>query len=93
MRDAIANLQSLYQRHGRVFTDGPYEALDVSRRTGGRDPQRQSSAGREASSCRASADNRASEQITRSLPLHATVVQDTLHVKALTTVRIHQWLW
>uniref|UniRef100_M4BER8 RxLR effector candidate protein n=1 Tax=Hyaloperonospora arabidopsidis (strain Emoy2) TaxID=559515 RepID=M4BER8_HYAAE len=32
-------------------------------------------------------------QIARSLPLHVTVVQDTLHVKALTTVRIHQWLW
>uniref|UniRef100_M4BWX8 Uncharacterized protein n=1 Tax=Hyaloperonospora arabidopsidis (strain Emoy2) TaxID=559515 RepID=M4BWX8_HYAAE len=32
-------------------------------------------------------------KITRSLPLHVTVVQDTLHVKALTTVRIHQWLW
>uniref|UniRef100_M4B7S2 Uncharacterized protein n=1 Tax=Hyaloperonospora arabidopsidis (strain Emoy2) TaxID=559515 RepID=M4B7S2_HYAAE len=32
-------------------------------------------------------------KITRLLPLHVTVVQDTLHVKALTTVRIHQWLW
>uniref|UniRef100_M4B2H7 Uncharacterized protein n=1 Tax=Hyaloperonospora arabidopsidis (strain Emoy2) TaxID=559515 RepID=M4B2H7_HYAAE len=32
-------------------------------------------------------------KITRSLPLHVTVVQDKLHVKALTTVRIHQWLW
>uniref|UniRef100_M4BV42 RxLR effector candidate protein n=1 Tax=Hyaloperonospora arabidopsidis (strain Emoy2) TaxID=559515 RepID=M4BV42_HYAAE len=32
-------------------------------------------------------------KITRSLPLHVTVVQDTLHMKALTTVRIHQWLW
>ena len=29
-------------------------------------------------------------KITRSLPLHVTVVQDTLHVKALNTVRIHQ---
>uniref|UniRef100_M4BIP2 Uncharacterized protein n=1 Tax=Hyaloperonospora arabidopsidis (strain Emoy2) TaxID=559515 RepID=M4BIP2_HYAAE len=32
-------------------------------------------------------------KITRSLPLHITVVQDNLHVKALTTVQIHQWLW
>uniref|UniRef100_M4C0B0 Uncharacterized protein n=1 Tax=Hyaloperonospora arabidopsidis (strain Emoy2) TaxID=559515 RepID=M4C0B0_HYAAE len=32
-------------------------------------------------------------KITRSLPLHVTVVQDTLHLKVLTTVRIHQWLW
>ena len=62
MRDAIANLQSLYQRHGRVFSDGPSESSDVSRRTGGRDPQSQSSAGREAPSCRATADSRASEQ-------------------------------
>ena len=28
-------------------------------------------------------------KITRSLPLHVTVVQDTLDVKALTTMRIH----
>ena len=28
-------------------------------------------------------------KITSSLPLHVTVVQDTLHVKALTAVRIH----
>ena len=62
MRDSIANLQSLYQRHGRVFSDGPSESSDVSRRTGGRDPQSQSSAGREAPSCRATADSRASEQ-------------------------------
>ena len=26
-------------------------------------------------------------------PFHVTVVQDTLHVKTLTTVRIHLWLW
>uniref|UniRef100_M4BLG4 Core-binding (CB) domain-containing protein n=1 Tax=Hyaloperonospora arabidopsidis (strain Emoy2) TaxID=559515 RepID=M4BLG4_HYAAE len=62
MRDAIANLQSLYKRHGRVFSDGSSETSDVPRRNGGRDPQRQSSAGREAPSCRATADSRASEQ-------------------------------
>uniref|UniRef100_M4BUR0 Uncharacterized protein n=1 Tax=Hyaloperonospora arabidopsidis (strain Emoy2) TaxID=559515 RepID=M4BUR0_HYAAE len=62
MRDAIANLQSLYQRHRRVFSDGPSETSDVSRRTGGRDPQRQSSAGSEALLCRATADSRASKQ-------------------------------
>ena len=62
MRDAIANLQSLYQRHGRVFSDGPSDPSDVSRRTGGRDPQRQSLAGREAHCRRATADSRASEQ-------------------------------
>uniref|UniRef100_M4B667 RxLR effector candidate protein n=1 Tax=Hyaloperonospora arabidopsidis (strain Emoy2) TaxID=559515 RepID=M4B667_HYAAE len=63
MRDAIANLQSLYQRHGRVFFDGPSEPSDASRRTSGRDPQCQSSAGRrEAPSCRATADSRASER-------------------------------
>uniref|UniRef100_M4BD90 Uncharacterized protein n=1 Tax=Hyaloperonospora arabidopsidis (strain Emoy2) TaxID=559515 RepID=M4BD90_HYAAE len=57
MRDAIDNLQSLYQRHGHVFSDGPSETSDVSRRTGGRDPQR-----RESPSCLATADSRASEQ-------------------------------
>uniref|UniRef100_M4B314 RxLR effector candidate protein n=1 Tax=Hyaloperonospora arabidopsidis (strain Emoy2) TaxID=559515 RepID=M4B314_HYAAE len=62
MRDAIANLQSLYQRHGRVFSDGPSMPSDVSRRTGGRDPQRQSPARRATPSCRASAFSRASEQ-------------------------------
>ena len=35
MRDAIANLQSLYKHRGRVFSDGPYEPSDVSRHTGG----------------------------------------------------------
>uniref|UniRef100_M4BBT8 RxLR effector candidate protein n=1 Tax=Hyaloperonospora arabidopsidis (strain Emoy2) TaxID=559515 RepID=M4BBT8_HYAAE len=93
MRDAIANLQSLYQRHGRVFSDGRSEPSDVSRRTGGRDLQRQSLAGREAPSCRVKADSSQGNKITRSLPLHVTVVQDTPYVKALTTVRIHQWLW
>uniref|UniRef100_M4BH62 RxLR effector candidate protein n=1 Tax=Hyaloperonospora arabidopsidis (strain Emoy2) TaxID=559515 RepID=M4BH62_HYAAE len=48
MRGAIASLQSPYQHHGCVFSDGPFETSDVSRRIGGRDPQRQSSAGREA---------------------------------------------
>ena len=62
MRDAIANLQSHYQRHRRVFSDGPSEPSDVSRRTDGRDSQRQSSAGLEAPRCRATADSRASEQ-------------------------------
>ena len=32
-------------------------------------------------------------KVTRSLHLHVTVVQNTLHAKELTTVRIHQWLW
>uniref|UniRef100_M4BP18 Uncharacterized protein n=1 Tax=Hyaloperonospora arabidopsidis (strain Emoy2) TaxID=559515 RepID=M4BP18_HYAAE len=32
-------------------------------------------------------------KITRSLPLHVTVVQHMLHVKALTTVQVHQWMW
>uniref|UniRef100_M4C4T8 RxLR effector candidate protein n=1 Tax=Hyaloperonospora arabidopsidis (strain Emoy2) TaxID=559515 RepID=M4C4T8_HYAAE len=62
MSDEIANLQSLYQRHGRVFSDGTAEASDVSRRAGVRDPQRKSSAGCLALSCRATADSRASEQ-------------------------------
>ena len=35
MRDAIDYLQSLYQRHGRVFFDGPSDPSNVSRRTGG----------------------------------------------------------
>ena len=62
MREAIANLQSLYKHHGRVFYDGPYEPSNVSLHTGGRDPQRQSSAGHEVPSCHATADSRASEQ-------------------------------
>ena len=32
-------------------------------------------------------------KIIRLLPFHVTVVQDTIHVKALNTVRVHQWLW
>uniref|UniRef100_M4BUF7 Uncharacterized protein n=1 Tax=Hyaloperonospora arabidopsidis (strain Emoy2) TaxID=559515 RepID=M4BUF7_HYAAE len=32
-------------------------------------------------------------KITLSLPLHVTVVHDTLYVKALAIVRVHQWLW
>uniref|UniRef100_M4BTY1 Uncharacterized protein n=1 Tax=Hyaloperonospora arabidopsidis (strain Emoy2) TaxID=559515 RepID=M4BTY1_HYAAE len=32
-------------------------------------------------------------EVVRSLFLHVTVVQDTLHVKALTAVRVHQQLW
>uniref|UniRef100_M4BFZ7 RxLR effector candidate protein n=1 Tax=Hyaloperonospora arabidopsidis (strain Emoy2) TaxID=559515 RepID=M4BFZ7_HYAAE len=62
MRDTIANLQSLYQRHGRVFSDGHSEPSDVSRRTGGRDPQLQSSAGCEALRCRDTADSRSSKR-------------------------------
>uniref|UniRef100_M4C237 RxLR effector candidate protein n=1 Tax=Hyaloperonospora arabidopsidis (strain Emoy2) TaxID=559515 RepID=M4C237_HYAAE len=45
-----------------MFSDGPSEPLDVSRRTSGRDPQRPSSAGREDPSCRATANRSASEQ-------------------------------
>ena len=62
MREAIANLQSIYKHRGRVFSDGPYESSDVSRHTGERDPQRRSSAGYEVPSCHATADSRASEQ-------------------------------
>ena len=62
MRDTIANLQSFYQCQGRVFSDGPSELSDNSRRTGGRDRQRRSSAKCEAPSCREMADSRASEQ-------------------------------
>ena len=62
MRDAIANLQSVYQRHGRVFSDGPSDPSDVSRLTGGRNLQRQPSAGRETLSCRATAGSCTSEQ-------------------------------
>ena len=62
MRNAIADLQSLYQFHGHVFSDGPSELLNVSRRTGGQDPQSQSSARRKVPSCRTTADSRASEQ-------------------------------
>ena len=62
MRDAIAYLQSLYQCHGHVFPDGLSELSNVSRRNGEQDPQLQSSAGREAPSCRATADSRASER-------------------------------
>ena len=93
MRDAIANLQSLYQRHGRVFFGGPSDSSDVSHRTGGRDPQSQSSAKREAPAVVRRRIATPVNKITRSLPLQVTVVQDTLHLKVLTTVRIHQWLW
>uniref|UniRef100_M4B5A8 RxLR effector candidate protein n=1 Tax=Hyaloperonospora arabidopsidis (strain Emoy2) TaxID=559515 RepID=M4B5A8_HYAAE len=62
MRDAIAYLQSLYQCHGHVFPDGLSELSNVSRRNGEQDPQLQSSAGREAPSCRATADSRASKR-------------------------------
>ena len=45
-----------------MFSDGPSEPSYVFRRTGERDPQRQSSAGCLGPSCRASADSHASEQ-------------------------------
>ena len=32
-------------------------------------------------------------EVVRSLPLHVAVAQDTLHVKALATARVHQRLW
>ena len=32
-------------------------------------------------------------EVTRSLPLLVTVLQDTPHVEASSTVRVHQWLW
>ena len=93
MRDAIANLQSLYQRHGRVFSDGPSKTSDVSCRTGGRNLQHQSSAENEAPAVVRQRIAAPANKLIRSLPLHVTVVQDTLHVKALTTVQIHQCLW
>ena len=62
MRGAIDTLQSLYTRQGRVFNDGPCEPSGGPRRTGVRDPQRQSSAGNEAPSCRTTADSRVSER-------------------------------
>ena len=32
-------------------------------------------------------------EVARSLPLLITVLQDTPHVEASSTVRVHQWLW
>ena len=62
MRDAIANLLSLYKRHGRVFSDGPSCSSDGSRHTDERDPPHRGSAGSEAPSCHVTADTRASER-------------------------------
>uniref|UniRef100_M4BCF0 RxLR effector candidate protein n=1 Tax=Hyaloperonospora arabidopsidis (strain Emoy2) TaxID=559515 RepID=M4BCF0_HYAAE len=62
MRGAIANLQLLYQLQEREFSDCLSELSDNSRRTGGRDPQRQSSAGSEAPRCSATLDSRTSER-------------------------------
>ena len=92
IRDAIANLQSLYKLHGALVSDGPSDSSDESRLPSGRDPQNLSSAGREAPSYRAPVDIRASERSARSLPFHVTLIQDTFHVKTLTTVRILPWL-
>ena len=93
MRDAIANLQSLYQCHERVFSDGPSEPSNVSRRTGGRALNLNHQPGARLSAVVRRRTAALANKITRSLPLHITVVQGTLHVKALTTVRIHQWMW
>ena len=92
MRDAIANLQSLYQRHERVFSDGPSAPSDVSRRTSGRDPHSQSPAWREAPSCRASADSRAREPDSSFAAPSRHGGSRYAPLKALTTVQIHQWL-
>ena len=62
MRIETDNLQSIDKRQGRVFSDGPSELSDKSRRTDERGPQRQRSAGYEVPSCLVKADNRASEQ-------------------------------
>uniref|UniRef100_M4BYN5 RxLR effector candidate protein n=1 Tax=Hyaloperonospora arabidopsidis (strain Emoy2) TaxID=559515 RepID=M4BYN5_HYAAE len=58
------------------------ETLNVNHQLGARPPD----VGRRRISAPAN-------KITRSLPLRVTVVQDTLHVKALNTARVHQWLW
>ena len=94
MRDAIVNLQSLYQLHGRVFSMAllhhrmclvvlVYETINVNHQLGASRPavvRRQMAA--------------PANKITCSLPLHVLVVQDSLHVKAFTnaTVRVQQWL-
>ena len=63
MCKAIDVLQLIYKRQGRVlFSDGPSDPSDGSRRTDERGPQRQRSAGYEVPSCRVKADNCASEQ-------------------------------
>ena len=51
MRDAIANLQTVYKSPKRAFTDGTENPSDDSCHTVGRDSQRQPSAEAEASSC------------------------------------------
>uniref|UniRef100_M4C1X9 Uncharacterized protein n=1 Tax=Hyaloperonospora arabidopsidis (strain Emoy2) TaxID=559515 RepID=M4C1X9_HYAAE len=93
MRDAIANLQSLYQPIDACFSMALLnhrmcllvlgdETLNVNNQLGVKPPavvRRRVAA--------------PANKITRSLPLHVTVVQDTPYVKALTTVRIHQWMW
>ena len=70
MRDAIANLQSVYKRQGRVFTDGPSDQSDESRHTGGRDFQHQSTAASGAPSCSKRVDTPATGRGSSSLILN-----------------------
>ncbi|CAI5713064.1 unnamed protein product [Hyaloperonospora brassicae] len=70
MRDAIANLQSVYKRLGRVFTDGPQDSSDGSRHTGGRDLQHPSTAESGAPSCSKRVDTPATGRGSSSLILN-----------------------
>ena len=92
MRDSIANLQSVYKRLKRVYSDGSECPSDVFRRTARRDPQRQSLVGSLAPNYLNQAVTAPANKITCPLSLYVAVVQNTLHVKASTTLAVHQRL-
>ena len=90
MRNSIANLQSLYQRHRRVFSDGLLNhrmclAVLVDETVNHQLDARHPAVVRRRIAAPA-------HKKTRPLLFHVTLVQDTPHMKALTTVRVHHWL-
>ena len=92
MRIAIANLKSVYKRQKLVFTDGPDDqsrSLDVL-------ADETLNISHQLRSCLLSVIRwripPPADKVTCPLPVLDTVVQDTPHVKASTTVRINQRL-
>ena len=79
-------------RHGCMFSDRLSESEDGSRHTDGREPQHRSSVERVAPSCLRRRIAVSANEVPRSILLHGIVVQDTLHVELLDTLRVHQRL-
>ena len=74
----IASLLLLYMRHGCVFPDRPSESEDGSRHTNGREPQHRPKLNGWPPAVMRRGIATPANAVARSIPLHVTVVQDTL---------------